>query len=91
MVKPMSVQQVSEEFGIPLSSAYRYVDILRKTGLITVKCSVVRETGAKYNLYESVLKGVSISFEGGSFEVDIVLKEDMVSRFMRFWRSFGEE
>lgn len=91
MVNPMSVKQVSEEFGIPLSSAYRYISLLRDAGLIIVKTSVVRETGAKYNLYESALRMVSIVFKEGSMMMDVVPNKDAADRFMSFWRKLGEE
>ncbi len=91
MVKPMSVKQVSEIFGIPLSTAYRYIDALKNAGLLVLRSSVITETGAKYNLYESTVKSISISFEAESVQVDLAPSEKTVGAFVRAWRKIGEQ
>ncbi|MCL4435171.1 MAG: helix-turn-helix domain-containing protein [Thaumarchaeota archaeon] len=91
MANPMSVNDVSKTFNIPLSTAYKYVTALRDAGLVVVKKSVVRDTGSKYSLFESTVKSVLVTFgEKGSVDVDVVLNNDVTEKFMRYWRRLGE-
>ncbi len=91
MANPMSVNDVSKTFNIPLSSAYKYVTALKDAGLIVVKESVIRDTGSKYSLFESTVKSVRVTFgEKGAIEVDIILNKDVTEKFMKYWRRLGD-
>jgi predicted transcriptional regulator len=91
MSRPLSVTEVSRELGIPVRSAYRYVRDLCSVGLLTSERGVIMEGGGKYLQYRSMVKLVTLTYEGegNSLEVDILPNEGILDRFLRFWTYMG--
>lgn len=85
--RPKSVIQISEELGIPHRSVYRYVDTLRELGLLTREQHIIADGGGKYALYRSMVKSLTLIFEGeaNNLELDLVPNEDILEKFIRFW------
>ncbi len=66
-----SVVEIMREANIPMTSAYRRVEELKREGLLNVERIVVTEDGKKYALVRSAIGAASIRFDKGVLEVDI--------------------
>jgi predicted transcriptional regulator len=80
--EPKSVIQLSEEYNIPMSTAYRKVNKLKRDGLIKVDGSVINN-GKRYFLYKSNIKAVNIIFTLDTLKVDVIINKDM--RRSAYW------
>ncbi len=74
--EPKSVIQLSKEYNIPVSTAYRKVHRLKKDGLIKVESSII-SNGKRYFLYKSNIKAVNIMFTLDTLNVDVIINRDM--------------
>ncbi len=80
--EPKSVIQLSEEYDIPISTAYRKVHRLRKDGLLKIDGSTI-SNGKRYFLYRSNIKAVNIVFTLDTLKVDVIVNKDM--RRSAYW------
>ncbi len=68
---PKSAIDLSGECGIPISTAYRRVQLLHAHKLLGISGSI-NEDGKKYFLYKSKVKSIMTCFNNGSLDVEIV-------------------
>ncbi|MEM2923518.1 MAG: helix-turn-helix domain-containing protein [Candidatus Nitrosocaldus sp.] len=80
--EPKSALQISKEHGIPASTVYRKLHVLKKDGLIKVDGSVI-DNGKRYYLYRSNIKAINIIFTMNTLKVDVTLNKDM--RRSAYW------
>ncbi len=67
---PKSAIDLSNECGIPISTAYRRVQRLHAHKLLGISGSISQD-GKKYFLYKSKVKSIMTCFNNGSVEVEI--------------------
>ncbi|HEV2138876.1 MAG TPA: hypothetical protein VGR53_08535 [Nitrososphaerales archaeon] len=84
---PKSVEDMSRENDIPLSTCYRRVHELLADQLLVVEKIIVTNEGKKYELFRSAYRAVTISFENGVMKVDAVINEDVDEKLRRLWLS----
>ena len=70
---------------LPIRTLYRYVEELCKLGVLAKERMIVMENGGKYVLYRSMVKSITIRYEVGGLEVDLIPNEKILERFLRFW------
>jgi transcription initiation factor IIE alpha subunit len=87
--KAKSSTELSAELRIPVRSLYRYIKDLSELGLLTVERSSFPHGGGKYDLYRSMVRSVTVKYEGNSVEIDLLPNEGILERFMRFWTYMG--
>ncbi len=80
-----SVEELSIENGIPLSTCYRRVHELFENGILVVERIVIAPDGKKYELYRSGFRGMSVKLEGGSVEVEATVNEDIADKLYNMW------
>ncbi len=68
---PKSAIDLSKECGIPISTAYRRVQMLHKHKLVGISGSISQD-GKKYFLYKSKIRSIMTCFNNGLLEVEIV-------------------
>ena len=68
---PKSTIDLSSECGIPISTAYRRVQLLHHHKLLGISGSISQD-GKKYFLYKSKVKSIVTCFSNGSLDVEIV-------------------
>ena len=71
MDMPKSAIDISNECGIPISTAYRRVQRLHAHKLLGISGSISQD-GKKYFLYKSKVKSIMTCFNNGALEVEIV-------------------
>lgn len=85
MQKAKSAVELSAEKNIPISTAYRRLHELQEAGLVAIERSTITEDGKKFDLYRSTVRSVSVSFNLGATEIELIPNEDMVAKFVRLW------
>jgi DNA-binding transcriptional ArsR family regulator len=83
--KAKSAVELSAEKNLPISTVYRRLHELQEAKLVAIERIVITEDGKKFDLYRSTVGGVSVFFNLGATEVEIVPNEDMVAKFTRLW------
>lgn len=68
---PKSAIDLSNECGIPISTAYRRVQLLHSHKLVGISGSI-NQDGKKYFLYKSKIKSIMTCFNNGSIDIEIV-------------------
>jgi hypothetical protein len=76
MEMPKSAIDLSNECGIPISTAYRRVQLLHRQKLLGISGSINKD-GKKYFLYKSRVKSIMTCFKNGSLDVEIVPNSDL--------------
>jgi DNA-binding Lrp family transcriptional regulator len=89
--KSKSVEEMSRENDIPLSTCYRRVHELLDAQILVIERIIVTPDGKKYELLRSAYRAVNVSFEGGAMKVDAVVNEDVADKLKRLWLSMRTE
>lgn len=71
MDSPKSAIELSAEYKIPISTAYRRVQELHDQKLLGISGSI-NEDGKKYFLYKSKVKSIMACFNRNSLDIEIV-------------------
>ena len=85
-----SVEDLSKENDIPLSTCYRRVHELVETQTLVVEKIIVTPDGKKYELLRSAYKTISVNFEDGAIKVEASINEDVEEKLRRMWISMKE-
>lgn len=72
MYKPKSVMEIAIDAKIPLSTAYRRLQLLEEQKLLWVS-GEINEDGKRMYLYKSKIKGIKCNFNRGQIKVELIL------------------
>lgn len=70
--RPRSIEEISREQLIPISTCYRKIYGLLRMGIVEKDKTVIQEDGKKYRCYKASFKSAHIDFESGEIKVDVV-------------------
>jgi len=82
---PKSVEQVSRETKIPISTCYRRIHDMREHGVLFIDRIVLADDGRKFEMYKSAIKDARINIEGGKMTVEAEPNVDTSGRLYRTW------
>ena len=82
-----SVEDLSRDENVPISTAYRRVNELKEVGLLTIEKTILTDEGKKFELYRSAFRSVHIDLNQGEIVIDADLNEDVGTRLSRLWAS----
>ena len=88
--KAKSVEDMSRENDIPLSTCYRRVHELLDSQILVVERIIVTPEGKKYELLRSAYRAVNVTFDGGVMKVDALINEDVAEKLRRLWLTMKE-
>ncbi len=88
--KAKSVEDMSRENDIPLSTCYRRVHELLDSQILVVEKIIVTPEGKKYELLRSAYRAVNVTFDGGVMRVDAIINEDVAEKLRRLWLTMKE-
>lgn len=71
MSKSQSIEELSRDLGIPISTCYRKVRHMLRFGIVRPVRTIIDETGKKYVSYAASFKNASVRFESGEMMVDV--------------------
>ena len=85
-----SVEDMSRENDIPLSTCYRRVHELLDAQILVVEKIIVTPDGKKYELLRSAYRAVTMSFDAGVMRVEATVNEDVAEKLRRLWMTMRE-
>jgi hypothetical protein len=90
--KGKTVQEISAEQAVPLSSCYRRAHDLVDRGLLVVEKIVVTAEGKRYAIFRSCFERVEIELNLSEISVSVKMNEDVADKFQQklFRLSLGE-
>lgn len=71
IINEKSIDEISHENSIPISTCYRRVHDLIDLHLLRVERTIITPTGKKYETFKSAIKDVRVSLSGDSFSVEV--------------------
>ena len=86
MYHSKSIVDISREQNIPHTTCYRKTKWLINEGLFIVDKIIITPEGKKFSLYHSVLKSISVKYEGNNVTIEAEQNFDIVKKTMaRFY------
>jgi DNA-binding Lrp family transcriptional regulator len=82
-----TVEEISAEQNLPLSTCYRRTKVLLAEGLIILERSVVTPAGKRYAVYRTSFSEATISFNNGEIAVEVTPNMDILDKLRRRWLS----
>jgi hypothetical protein len=82
-----TVEEISEEQNLPLSTCYRRMRSLLAGGLMILERTVVTPAGKRYAVYRTTFSRASISFHDGDIAVELTPNMDIIDKLRRKWLS----
>lgn len=73
MMEDKSIEEISKERSIPLSSCYRRARELVGMRLLRVEHTIITENGKKYETYRSVFSDAKVSMSSGVLAVEVTV------------------
>jgi hypothetical protein len=82
-----TVEEISAEQNLPLSTCYRRTRVLLAEGLMILERSVVTPAGKRYAVYRTSFSEATISFNNGEIAVEVTPNLDILDKLRRRWLS----
>lgn len=76
-----SIEDLSVEQGIPLSSCYREARELVNQGILTIEQIIDSGSGRRYAVYRSSFKNIEMAFGAGGLSASVELNEAVKEKF----------
>ena len=80
-----SVEDLSKENDIPLSTCYRRVHELLDAQVLLIDRIIVTNDGKRYELVRSAYRNVQVDLENGVMRVSAAINEDVADKLRRLW------
>jgi hypothetical protein len=82
-----TVEEISAEQNLPLSTCYRRTRVLLAEGLMILERSVVTPAGKRYAVYRTSFSQITISFNNGEIDVEVTPNLDILDKLRGMWLS----
>jgi len=82
-----TVEEISAEQNLPLSTCYRRMRNLLSGGLMILERTVVTPAGKRYAVYRTTFSRAAIGFNGGEIAVEVTPNMDIIEKLRRKWLS----
>jgi hypothetical protein len=82
-----TVEEISAEQNLPLSTCYRRMRSLLSGGLMILEKTVVTPTGKRYAIYRTSFSKTAIRFNGEEIAVEVTPNMDIIDKLRRRWLS----
>lgn len=84
-----TIEAVSAENDIPVSTAYRRVHQLVDQGIIMVERIVLTPAGKRHSIYRSAFSEVRVELASEDICVKVAPNEDVAEKLYQFWQSMA--
>lgn len=82
-----TVEEISAEQNLPLSTCYRRMRSLLGAGLMILERTVVTPAGKRYAVYRASYSRAAIGFNGGEIAVELTPNMEIIDKLRRKWLS----
>jgi hypothetical protein len=82
-----TVEEISAEQQLPLSTCYRRLRLLVGEGLMILERTVVTPAGKRYAIYRTSFSDAAMSFKRGEIVVQVTPNFDIIEKLRRRWLS----
>lgn len=82
-----TVEEISAEQNLPLSTCYRRMRALLGAGLMILERTVVTPTGKRYAIYRTSFSKTAIRFNGEEIAVEVTPNFEIIDKLRRRWLS----
>lgn len=82
-----TVESLSADTGVPLSTCYRKITEMVKDRIMVVERLVMTPTGKKYALYRSAISGIHIDMGRGQLTVSVMPNAEVAEKVRSAWLS----
>jgi DNA-binding Lrp family transcriptional regulator len=87
MARGKTVEEISEEENLPLSTCYRRVREFLDDGLMVLEKLILTRTGKRYAIYRTSFTGVSVRFTSEETVVEATPNLDVIDKLRTKWLS----
>ena len=89
---PKNAEVISSEVGVPLSSLYRKLAVLRGAGLIFAKSFEITSEGKRQDLFLSAVTEVKLIVSGDKLEIELMPTSENASRaWLKLFSGGGDQ
>jgi DNA-binding Lrp family transcriptional regulator len=85
-----SVEDLSKENDIPLSTCYRRVHELVDARVLVIDRMIVTNDGKRFELVRSAYRTLQVDLEDGVMKVNATINEDVADKLRRLWSSMRQ-
>jgi len=71
-----SIEEISDEKQIPISTCYRRMNDLSQLGLVTTERIVLTPAGKKYEIFRSIVKEAVLKLSRGELSIELTSIEE---------------
>jgi predicted transcriptional regulator len=89
--RPISVNEVIRDTGIPHSTAYRKIKWMLEEGLLFTEKINLTDEGKKFSLFRSTLKSIVTEYDQGKVTVQVEYNINVVERTAERFFSLGSD
>jgi predicted ArsR family transcriptional regulator len=89
--RPKSVQELSDELGIPIATSYRRVDELTEIDLLELDGRELSEEGRRTNVYRRTVDKVRVEFDGEEVEISVEERSAVENNLVEVWTHLKED
>ncbi len=80
-----TVEEISADQNLPLSTCYRRVRQFVDDGLMVLERIVITQTGKRYAVYRTAFSGVTIKLDSGEVSIDTTPNADVRDKLLTKW------
>lgn len=82
-----TVEEISAEHDLPLSTCYRRIRQLVDEGLMVLEKIVVTQTGKRFAVYRTSFSDATITFNAGVVAIETTPNAEVLDKLIRRWLS----
>lgn len=90
MSRSLSIEEISRERNIPISTCYRRIRRMQNLGLVKVDKTVIQEDGKKYVCYRAAFRDPSIQLLSGELVVDVIPNTEPSDKLYAMWSTMKD-
>jgi predicted transcriptional regulator len=83
--EPLSAQELSEDFDVPIATCYRRIESLEAAGLLTLHDRVLSDERRRVSVYKRDVDGIHLEFDDG-LVVETDERDELPNRLDDVWR-----
>jgi len=87
-----SIEEISGENGIPISTCYRRVHELLSLRLLRIERTIITDQGKKFETYRSLVKEATVNFSKAEVSVEVTFQPREPEERLHIWKTVrGDE